>query len=449
MRSTPGVVAVIDDDFAGVAAATYDEARDALAAITATWTGGDNVDESDLESHLRAHPRVDGIYEHATGNVDEAFDAAAVRVTQTYATPYVAHAPMETRAAVAHWHGDRLTVWTGTQRPFGTRQALANAFGIDETRVRVIVPDTGTGFGGKHDPETAISAARLAQAAHAPVKVHWTREEEFTHAYFRPAAVIDVRVGATSDGDITAWDFVNVNSGAAGIQTPYAVANQRVRFQPAASPLRQGAYRALASTANHFARECAIDELAHELRVDPLEFRLRNLGDDRMAAVLRAAAEQFGWADRPRGAGIATGTEKGGRVATCVLVRVDGNDDHDVDNHVTLLNVVTAFECGAIIDADNLRSQVTGATIMGLSGALYEAVHFDAERILNPRFSEYRVARFADIPPIDVVLVDRPDLPSAGAGEAPIIAIAPALANAIFDATGRRVRTLPLLPFRD
>jgi isoquinoline 1-oxidoreductase len=406
------------------------------------------VPEAGLDSFLRAHP-VDaqdwsGAFADETGDVVAALDAATVSIANTYTCAYIAHAPMETRAAVAAWSEDRVTVWTATQRPFATRSAVAEALAIDEAAVRVVVPDSGNAFGGKHEPDVAIAAARLALHAGAPVKLHWTREEEFTHAYFRPAAVMDVRAAASSDGDLTAWDFLNINSGAAAISTPYDVPNRRVRHQPAASPLRQGSYRALAATANNFARESAMDELAHELRVDPRAFRLQHVDDERLAAVLERATAEFGWDDRPRepgyGTGLAIGCEKGGRVANCVFVRVDGD-------RLTIMRVVTAFECGAIVHPDNLRNQVIGATIMGLGGALFEAIHFDDGRILNPRFSDYRVPRFTDIPPIDVVLVDRPDLPSAGAGETPIIAIAPAVANAIFDATGRRYRSLPM--FRD
>ena len=198
--------------------------------------------------------------------------------------------------------------------------------------------------------------------------------------------------------------------GSAALGTPYRVANERVRFQPAASPLRQGAYRALAATANNFARESCIDELARALGADPLEFRLRNLDDDRLVTVLRAAATHFGWdalRDVPgTGAGIAAGAEKGGRVASCALVQ--GDTDLEV------LRIVTAFECGAIVDPDNLRNQIEGATVMGLGGALFEAIHFDDGRIGNPRFSEYRVPRFTDVPQIEVVLVDRPGSPLRG-----------------------------------
>src|ERR1017187_934267 len=157
---------------------------------------------------------------------------------------YIAHASLETRVALAEWEDGRLTVWTGTQQPFGVRSALAEALEVREERVRVIVPDAGAGFGGKHAADVAIATARLARAAGLPVKLRWTREEEFTWAYFRPAAVIDVTAGATADGGITAWEFTNINSGSAAIGVPYDIPNQRVRFQPADSPLAQGPYRA-------------------------------------------------------------------------------------------------------------------------------------------------------------------------------------------------------------
>jgi isoquinoline 1-oxidoreductase len=441
-RALPDVHVLVEDDFVGAVAPDARRARAAIDAVDATWSDAGTVGEGALESFLRAHPIEENEWSDEAGDVDAALASAAVSLEHTYSCAYIAHAPMETRVAVAAWSDERVTVWTATQRPFGTRAALAQVLAVDEANVRVVVPDSGTGFGGKHEPDVALAAARLARHVKAPVKIHWTREEEFTHAYFRPAAVIDVRAAATSDGDLTAWDFVNINSGPSGIAMPYDVSSRRVRYQPAESPLRQGAYRALASTANNFARESVIDELAHELRVDPKTFRLQHLRDERLAAVLEQATAEFGWDERPRepgyGAGLAVGCEKGGRVATCALVHVAGDK-------LRLVRVVTAFECGAIVHADNLRNQIAGATIMGLGGALFEAVHFDAAHIMNPRFSEYRVPRFPDIPPIDVVLVDRPDLPSAGAGETPIIAIAPALGNALFDATGRRIRALPLL----
>jgi nicotinate dehydrogenase subunit B len=218
---------------------------------------------------------------------------------------------------------------------------------------------------------------------------------------------------------------------------------QRLDYQPAASPLRQGSYRALAATANHFARESHMDELAAAVGVDPVAFRLVHLDDDRLAATLRAAAERIGWG-RPRpagsGMGIACGVEKDSRVATAVEVRVGE------DRRLALERIVTAFDCGAVLDADGLTNQVQGAVVMGLGAALFEAVRFEDGAITNGTFTDYRVPRVADVPPIEVVLLDRPDEPSAGAGETPIIAIAPALANAIAAATGVRLRSLPLVP---
>jgi nicotinate dehydrogenase subunit B len=351
--------------------------------------------------------------------------------------------PLEPRAAVAEWNAGRLTVWTGTQVPFGVRTELAEAFQIPETQIRVIVPDTSSGYGGKHTGECAIEAARLAKAAGKPVKLVWSREEEFTWAYFRPAGVIDVRSAARKDGTLTAWEFHNYNSGTSGIDTPYEVPNQRVQFHATKSPLRQGSYRGLAATANHFVRESHMDEMAHQLGIDPIEFRYRNLKDARMRAVLEAASQRFGWGKtKPaanRGFGVACGFEKGGYVASCAEVSVDQSK-----GRVKIERVVTAFECGAIVNPEHLKNQVEGSVIMGIGGALFEAIEFENGRILNGKLSLYRVPRFSDSPKLETVLVDRKDLASAGAGETPIVAIAPALGNAIYDAVHVRMRALPM-----
>jgi isoquinoline 1-oxidoreductase len=275
----------------------------------------------------------------------------------------------------------------------------------------------------------------------------WTREEEFTWAYFRPAGVIEVSSGVRADGTITAWEFHNYNSGAAAIGTPYAIPHQRITFHASRSPLRQGSYRSLAATANHFARESHMDELARMLRVDPVEFRLKNCQDPRLAAVIRAAAERFEWKSRRaqpgRGFGIAAGFDKGDYIAACAEVAVDR-----ASGQVRIARLVEAFEGGAVVNPDHLRNQIEGALSMGVGGALFEHVDFDGGKILNPRLSSYRVPRFRDIPEIDVVLLDRKDLPSAGAGETPIVGVAPAVGNAIFDACGIRLRSLPMVPDR-
>ena len=440
---------VHDGDFVGVSAPTAEEAALAVAALKARWKTSPQPSDAQIFDYLKKTPPEtrDGDGRAAgpqvSGSVDTARAAAPIRLEQTYTVAYIAHAPLEPRAALAEWQDGRLTVWTGTQRPFGVRTELAEALRLPEEKVRVIVPDTGAGYGGKHTGEAAVEAARLAKAAGRPVKLVWTREEEFAWAYFRPAGVIDVKSGARADGTLTAWEFHNYNSGSSGIRTPYEVANQTVQFHPARSPLRQGSYRALAATANHFARETHMDEVAKAAGVDPLEMRRRNLKDPRVRAVLDAAAERFGWtkAQTPgRGYGLAAGTEKGSYLATCAEVSIEP------DGAVRVRRLVTAFECGAIVNPEHLRNQVEGAMVQGLGGALFEAVRFEDGLVTTDRFSRYRVPRFSDVPLLDVVLVDRKDLPSAGAGETPLVCVAPAIGNAIFDATGTRLRSLPLVP---
>jgi isoquinoline 1-oxidoreductase len=446
-KSITGITIVRDGDFVAAAAPTEREASAALAAIRAQWKEDPPKTSSrDIFSYLKSNAETtsDDRHRKQKGSVDDALAGAAHRLDATYTVAYIAHAPLEPRAALAEWSGEKLTAWTGSQRPFGVRGELADTLRIPESNVRVIVPDTGSAYGGKHTGDAAIEAARLARAAGRPVKVVWTREEEFTWAYFRPAGVIEVKSAMAPDGKLLAWDFHNYHSGSSGIETPYVAPNVRTEFHSVPLVLRSGSYRGLAATANHFARETHMDALAHSAKIDPLEFRLKNLEDARLRAVLEAAAKTFGWprakaADR--GFGIAGGNEKGSYVATCAEIAVDNNS-----GSVRIVRLVTAFECGAIVNPDGLRNQVVGANIQGLGGALFEAIEFENGRITNPRFSRYRVPRFRDLPEIEAVLLDRKDIAPAGAGETPIMAVAPAIGNAIFDATGQRLNNLPLIP---
>ncbi len=453
----PGVVAVHDRDFVGVAAPTEFQAEQALALIKAEWNPVPKLSDKNLFTELKtpeaggaggargARGGGSGRGGQVRGSIEAGLKAADHKIEATYTVAYIAHTPLEPRAAVAEWKDGKLTVWTGTQAPFRTKSDLARVFGLAQDKVRVIVPDTGSGYGGKHTSEAAQEAARLAKAAGKPVKLVWTREEEFTWAYFRPAGVIDVTAGVKADGTITAWDFHNFNSGGSAIAPLYEIANQRNAFHGSHSPLKQGSYRGLAATANHFARECHIDDLAHAVKMDPLEFRLKNLKDSRLRAVLEAAAKQFGWGKSKPGAdhgfGIAGGSEKGSYVATCAEIVHDR-----ATSQVHVVRAVTAFECGGVLNPDLLKNQVEGAVVMGLGGALFEAIHFDDGKIQNASMRRYRVPRFSDVPILETVLLDRKDLPPAGAGETPIVAIAPAVGNAIFQATGIRRRSLPMAP---
>ncbi|HZY81582.1 MAG TPA: molybdopterin cofactor-binding domain-containing protein, partial [Cyclobacteriaceae bacterium] len=441
-RQIPGVTVVQDGDFIGVTAPDRKTAEKALKAIDAKWNTTAQPSRAEIFDYIRKNSKNGNA--KISGDVDKMLESSDIRIEQTFLIDYIAHVPLEPRAGLAKWEGDKLTVWTGTQVPFGVQEDLAEIFSISKEKVRVIQPDTGSGYGGKHTGEAGIEAARLSKAAGKPVKVNWSREEEFTWAYFRPAGVIDIKAGIDKNGMLKSWEFHNLNSGPSGIDCPYESPAKKIEFHPMDSPLRQGSYRGLAATANTFARECLINDLAVAARIDPLEFRLKNLGEQRMKDVLEAAAKKFGWtgkASKPgNGVGIACGTEKASYIATCAEVGVDN------DGNVKVLRVVGAFECGGIINPNHLENQIQGSIIQGMGGALFEQVDFKDGKILNGQMSKYRVPRFSDIPQLEIVMVNRKDIPPAGAGETPILGIAPAIRNAIFNAIGIKLFALPLAP---
>jgi isoquinoline 1-oxidoreductase len=446
-KGTKDVTVVQDGGFVAVAAPTTfaaDRALDALAAA-AKWDAAPHLASKDLYDHLRKTAR-GGV--PANPYADEVAKAAK-KLKQTYHVAYVQHSPMEPRTAVAEWSADGqgLTVWTATQNPFRVRGEIAGAMKIPEDRVRVVVPDFGGGFGGKHSGECAVEAARIARAAGKPVSLRWTRQEEFTWAYFRPAAVIDAEASLDDAGKLTSWYFINLNSGGSAIESPYRAGKARTQFIQSDAPLRHGSYRGLAATANTFARECFMDELAALAGQDPLAFRLANLENERLRAVLESAAKHFDWTTRAKqkqqpnvGVGLACGTEKGSYVAACAEIAIDPQT-----SAISVRHVCQAYECGAILNPAGLRSQVEGAIIMGLGPALREEIRFENGKVTTDEFSAYKVPRVADVPPrLDVHLLNRPDLQPIGAGETPIIAIAPAIANAVHHATGQRVRQMPI-----
>lgn len=441
-KAMSGVTVAQDDGFVGVTAPTTFLAESALDAIseTAKWETVSQTSSKELFAYLK---------QHAEGGVpanpfaDELPKAAKV-LRASYQVAYAQHAPLEPRAAVAEWKDGKLTVWTATQNPFGVRGELMRAFHIPEDHVRVIVPDFGAAFGGKHTGESAVEAARLAQAAGKPVSLRWTREEEFTWAYFRPAGDIEIEASLDQEGKLTSWHDVNINSGPNALESPYQIGKSQTRYVASKPPLRHGSYRGLAATANNFAREAFMDELAVAAGADPLDFRLAHLENPRLRTVLETAAEKFGWKLRVKskapniGVGLACGTEKGSYVAACVEIEITK------ENQIHVRHVCEAFECGAIVNPGNLYKQVTGAIIMGIGPALREEVRFENGEIQTASFRSYPVPRYEDVPELDIHLINRPDLPSAGAGETPIICIAPAIANAVFHATGKRIRSMPI-----
>jgi isoquinoline 1-oxidoreductase len=445
-KAMDGVVAVEDGGFAGVAAPTAFAAQQAIEALAtkAEWAYP-KVHYLSNGDHL-----FDYLREHANGGktanpFTDQLSKAAKSLKATYTIAYVQHAPLEPRVALAEWTDGKLTVWTGTQNPFGVRGELMSAFHLPEDKVRVIVPDFGSGYGGKHTGECAVEAARLAQAAKKPVMLRWTREEEFTWAYFRPAAVINVEASLDDHGGLSTWYHVNINAGRNSADSPYNVPCKRSDSIESNPPLRHGSYRALAATGNTFARESFMDEMAAAAGADPLEFRLAHLKDPRLRTVLKEAARRFKWTERikqkqpNRGVGLACGTEKGSFVACCTEVKVDR-----AKNDIRVIDVCQTFDCGPVLNPENLRNQMEGAIIMGLGPALREEIRIQDDIVANPSFRQYRVPRFADVPKIEVHAMNRAEVEPAGAGETPIIGIAPAIGNAVFQATGVRLRAMPM-----
>jgi isoquinoline 1-oxidoreductase len=446
----PGVRIVQEGNFLGVTAPTADQAAAAAGLIDAKWSDGELGDPHNLFTDLKAKAKPPELKEFGRypalleeGSLPAGMAAAQHKLEATYHITYIGHVPLEARTATAQWQGDQVTVHCGTQAPFSVRGEIAKALNIPAENVRIIVSDTGSGYGAKHNSECELEAARLARGAREPVRLAWSRHEEFTQAYCRPAALMEVRSGVRGDGKIVAWEFHNYNGGAASLAAPYQIPNRYAAYHASESPLRQGSYRSLAAVGNTFARESHIDEIAAALNLDPLDMRLRNIENERLKAVLTRAAERFSWgkhrSGNGTGYGLACNIEKGGHLALFTEIEVDGST-------VRLKRMVAAFDAGAIINPDILSNQVEGAIIQGIGGALFEQLEFDKTRILNGRLSAYRVPRFTDVPEIEVILVDRRDIPSAGAGESPITTTAPSIGSALFAATGKRIRELPMLP---
>ena len=445
----PGVRVLRDGDLLAAVAPDLVTARRAAALVGAEWTPEALSLQDDWPAQFRKtavapveQPRARYPPLLLRGDVTAGLAAAVQRLSSSYWLHPIAHVPLEPRAAVASWKDDTVTIHCGVQAPFLVRQEVAQALRIRESQVRIVVLDAGGAFGGKQRGECEVEAARLSRLAGAPVRVAWTREEEFTCSYTRPAALIDVESGVDATGHVVAMRFANYNGGAAGLAPQYAIPHQYIGFHRAKAEVRQGSYRSLAAVGNNFARESHMDDWAERLKVDPLEFRLRNVEDARLREVIERTATRFGWgktrSGNGRGVAVSCNLEKEARLAMCVEVEVD-------DTNVRIVRIVATGDFGAALNPGNLQNQMTGAIIQGVGGALWEKVAFDGAAQRTRHLSQYRVPRLRDIPAIDVQIVDRRQVEPAGAGESPITLPAPALAAALFGATGRRVRSLPLL----
>ena len=444
----PGVVAVLrDGDLLAVLAENDEQAELATRVVRAQWEEKSGQPSRFDMPGLLLESAKEPTTLQEVGSLEDGFKQADQILECTYYVPYISNAPMEPKAAVAVWEGDHLTLWAGTQRPFGVRAEMAQRFGVPESQVRVITPDVGGGFGSKSYYPVGLEAARLARLAGRPVRVAWTREEETAWSTFRPAALIQVKSGFKNDGTIVAWEFTAHHAGERamigrrGSESPYDIPNKKVIVAAAESPLRSGSYRSLGGAVNHFAREAHMDEIAAAAGVDPGELRLRHLSHPRFRRVLETAMDRFGWqpAKPPsgKGVGLGIGLDVGSYVALCLEVDVQGSE-------VKLSRVVSALDCGLVVNPEGAKNQMEGAIVMGMGTALYEAIDFENGRLLNSGFARYRVPRINNAPEIEVHFVGDATTPSTGAGEPGIVPMAGALSSAVFDKTGKRIRELPI-----
>ena len=409
-------------------------------------------DKNIFEHLLKVAPEGEVVAEG--GDLKKGEKEATSIADQTYLDGYKAHAPIEPHTATAQIDGDKVTIWPSSQTPFRAQEEVAEALAIPPENVRIISPFVGGGFGGKTRNLQVVEAARLTKLTSKPVQVAWSRKEEFFYDSFRPAAVVKIKSGITTNGNISFWDYHVYFAGERGSQQFYNIPNHSTFSHgsgwggiPGAHPFATGAWRAPANNTNTFARESQIDIMAAQAGMDPLEFRLQNLTDQKMIRVLKAAAEKFGWkpakAPSGRGWGIACGTDAGTWVATVAEVSVNKQS-----GEVQVQKVVCAQDMGLAINPEGATIQMEGCITMGMGYALREDIHFKGRQILDVNFDTYQIPRFSWLPKIETVIIDNKNADPQGGGEPAIITMGAVIANAIFDATGARVFQMPMTPER-
>jgi nicotinate dehydrogenase subunit B len=445
-RQVPGIVLVEEDGLVAVLHEDPEQAARALRLIEAEWDEpAPQVDDATIHDYL-VDRLVNANVQHEAGSIEAGVAASAHVFEHTYLDGYCAHAPIETHTALASVDEAAATLWISTQTPFGDQQRVAGMLGLPVEAVRVITPQVGGGFGGKASSGQAIEAARLSRITRRPVQVMWTRQEEFFYDTFHSAAVVKIRSGIDNAGAISLWDYRVYAAGTRGAAMFYGSPNQRTTAHaavPGTHPFAVGPWRAPGANTNTFARESQIDIMAARAGIDPLEFRLRNTREPRVRAALEAVAERFGWTPAPgpsgRGVGIACGEDAGTWVAHMAEVDVDR-----ATGAIRVKRVACAQEMGIVVNPEGAIMQVEGCVTMGLGYALAERVRFRGGRVLERNFGTYHIPRFSWLPEIDVVLVPNDDLAPQGGGEPAIICMGAVVANAVFDATGARVFSMPV-----
>ncbi len=486
IRSIPDVRAVRIESFLAVVAKDEWAAIRAARELKATWSEGQALPGS---TGLGGYVRNAAVDKDETvinrGNTASAMTGAAKTFAASYYWPNQSHASLGPSCAVADMREGGLTVWSSAQAPHNLRANMAKVFAVPLAKVRVVYMDGAGCYGGNGNDDVAADAVLLSRAVNAPVRVQWMRQDELGWDPKGPQQLIDLRAGLDAQGNIAAWEaemWVPMNKPGsrpllsidaagmaqdhgqgAGLMTqnadpPYAAGNVRVvAHHIKDTPLRPSNLRAPGKIANVFAVEAFTDELALAAGVDPVEYRLRGLKDPRAIEVIKRTADMFNWKPRPASAprpvqggmqigyGFAYARYKQAEnyVAMAMEVAVDR-----ATGKVSVRRVACAHDCGLIVNPDALRNQVEGLIVQTLSRTLHEEVKFDRARVTSVDWNTYPILRFPDAPAIEVALINRPELPLYGAGEAAAVTVPGALANAIFDATGARVRTAPFTPER-
>jgi nicotinate dehydrogenase subunit B len=446
-----GVEVVHEGDLVAVLHPLRDMVDAAIVRVKGEFSSAEtDVNQDTIFSYLLNAPKAGRVVDR-DGELDTGEQLADTIVESEFHDGYVSHAPIETHTALAIYENGGITVWASTQSPFGAQESIARTLGMDLDDVRVIAPFVGGGFGGKSPHQQAVEAARLAKFTGKPVMVLWTREEEFFYDSFRPAAVVKIRSGMTRAGKMTYWDYHQYFAGNRGSDTIYAVPHRRTTGYDAEGervhPFNTGAWRAPGNNTNTFSREGQVDRMAAAAGIDPLQFRLDNLEDERMKNVLKALAGKFGYTPGAgpsgRGIGIACGTDAGTYVAHMARVKVD-----ETTGEVRVIRVVCAQDMGLCVNPQGATIQMEGCITMGLGYALTEDIRFRGGEIFTGNFDTYQIPLFSWVPEIETLILDRQDQPPQGGGEPAIICMGAVIANAIFDACGARLYQLPMTPER-
>jgi len=449
-KALTGVTVVEEGDLIAALHSDPETAERALGLIRAEWDTPEAAFDTESVHEYFQKVAKEGDVRFSRGDVAARRDGEKL-FEATYRTPYKAHAPIEPHTAVAEWNDGKVTVWAGTQSPFGLRDQLVRELGLDESRARVITPFLGGGFGGKGVARQGIEAARLSKLAGRPVMVAWTRGEEFFYDTFDPAGVVKIISAIDAGGKMTLWDYRVWASGDRAAELFYDAPHASIttvmsRGTPgaAAHPFGVGAWRAPGAGTNVFARESQIDIMAAAAKIDPLEFRLRNTSDERVVNTLKAAANAFGWKSAAgpsgQGRGIAIGYDSGTYAAIAASVTVDRKTG---EVHVDRL--VCSQDMGIVVNPDGARMQMEGCMMMGLGYVFSEELQFRGGDVIDRNFDSYDLPRFSWMPrKIETILVSNDELAPQGGGEPAIVPMGAAIANAIYDATGARLFRLPM-----